>query len=63
MTDAIKNHTGIDISGMDEAQLRAACKSLNIEVDDTMGKGLIDEIFGEECEAHYIHLLLLLTIL
>lgn len=55
MTDAIKNHTGIDISGMDEAQLRAACKSLNIEVDDTMGKGkLIDEIFGEKCEAHYI---------
>ena len=55
MTDAIKDHTGIDISGMDEAQLRAACKSLNIEVDDTMGKGkLIDEIFGEKCEAHYI---------
>ena len=55
MTDAIKDHTGIDISGMDEAQLRAACKSLNIEVDDTMGKGkLIDEIFGEKCEPHYI---------
>jgi len=55
MTDAIKNHTGIDISGMDEAQLREACKSLNIEVDDTMGKGkLIDEIFGEKCEPHYI---------
>ena len=55
MTDAIKNHTGIDISGMDEAQLRAACKSLNIEVDDTIGKGkLIDEIFSEKCEAHYI---------
>ena len=55
MTDAIKDHTGIDISGMDEAQLRDACKSLNIEVDDTMGKGkLIDEIFGEKCEPHYI---------
>ena len=55
MTDAIKDHTGIDISGMDEVQLRAACKSLNIEVDDTMGKGkLIDEIFGEKCEPHYI---------
>ena len=55
MTDAIKDHTGIDIFGMDEAQLRAACKSLNIEVDDTMGKGkLIDEIFGEKCEPHYI---------
>ena len=55
MTDAIKDHTGIDISGMDEAQLRDACKSLNIDVDDTMGKGkLIDEIFGEKCEPHYI---------
>lgn len=55
MTDAIKDHTGLDISGMDEVQLRAACKSLNIEVDDIMGKGkLIDEIFGEKCEPHYI---------
>lgn len=55
MTDAIKEHTGIDISGMDEAQLREACKSLGIEVEDSMGKGkLIDEIFGEKCEPHYI---------
>lgn len=55
MTDAIKDYTGIDISGMDQVQLRAACKSLNIEVDNTMGKGkLIDEIFGEKCEPHYI---------
>lgn len=55
MTDAIKDHTGIDISGMDEAQLREACKSLGIEVEDSMGKGkLIDEIFGEKCEPHYI---------
>ena len=55
LTDAIKDHTGIDISGMDEAQLRVACKSLNLEVNDTMGKGkLIDEIFGEKCESHYI---------
>jgi lysyl-tRNA synthetase class 2 len=55
MTDAIKEYTGIDISGKDEAQLREACKSLNIEVEDSMGKGkLIDEIFGEKCEPHYI---------
>lgn len=55
MTDAIKEHTGIDITGMDEAQLREACKSLGIEVEDSMGKGkLIDEIFGEKCEPHYI---------
>ncbi len=55
MIDSIKEHTGIDITGMDEAQLRGACKKLNIEVDETMGKGkLIDEIFGEKCEGNYI---------
>ncbi|MBI9066978.1 MAG: lysine--tRNA ligase [Salinivirgaceae bacterium] len=51
MTDAIKEHTGIDITGMDEAQLRQVCKDLNIEVDESFGKGkMIDEIFGEKCE-------------
>ena len=55
MTEAIKEFTGIDITGMDEAQLREVCKQLNIEIDDTMGKGkLIDEIFGEKCEGNYI---------
>ena len=55
MTDAIKEHTGVDISGMDESQLREACRSLEIEIDPSMGKGkLIDEIFGEKCEPHYI---------
>lgn len=55
MIDAIKEHTGIDITGMDEAQLRDVCKKLNIEVDETMGKGkLIDEIFGEKAEGKYI---------
>ena len=55
MIDAIKEHTGIDISGMDEAQLRSVCQQLGIEVDETMGKGkLIDEIFGEKCEGNYI---------
>jgi lysyl-tRNA synthetase class 2 len=53
--DAIKEHTGIDISNMDEEALRATCKQLRIEVDNSMGKGkLIDEIFGGKCEAHYI---------
>src|SRR5439155_17759748 len=47
--DAIKEHTGIDVSEMDEAQLREACKQLHIHVEDNMGKGkLIDEIFGEK---------------
>lgn len=55
MLDSIKEHTGIDISGMDETQLRDVCKKLNIEVDETMGKGkIIDEIFGEKCERNYI---------
>ncbi len=55
MIDAIKEHTGIDITGMDEAQLREVCGKLNIEADETMGKGkLIDEIFGEKCEGNYI---------
>ena len=55
MIDAIKEHTGIDISGMDEAQLREVCKELGIEQDETMGKGkLIDEIFGEKAEGKYI---------
>jgi lysyl-tRNA synthetase class 2 len=53
--DAIKEHTGIDVSAMDEAQLRDVCKQLGIETNDSMGKGkLIDELFGEKCEHHYI---------
>ena len=55
MIEAIHEHTGIDITGMNEAQLREMCKQLNIEIDETMGKGkLIDEIFGEKCEGNYI---------
>ena len=55
MLDSIKEHTGIDIAGMDETQLRDVCKKINVEVDETMGKGkLIDEIFGEKCEGNYI---------
>ena len=53
--EAIKIHTGHDVAGMDENQLRDVAKNLGIEVDDTMGVGkLIDEIFGEKCEHHYI---------
>ncbi len=55
MTDAIKEHTGFDITGKTEEELKTWCKSNGIEVDDTFGKGkLIDEIFGEKCEQHYI---------
>ena len=53
--DAIQEHTGIDVSGMDEDVLRETSKKLGLEVDETMGKGkLIDELFGELCEHHYI---------
>jgi len=55
MIDAIKDHTGIDINGMDEVALRQVCKDLHIETTEAMGKGkLIDEIFGEKCEGNYI---------
>jgi lysyl-tRNA synthetase class 2 len=53
--ESIKEHTGLDVATMDEAQLRDACKQLHIPVDNTMGKAkLIDEIFGEKCEGNYI---------
>lgn len=53
--DAIKEHTGFDINGMDEEGLRGVCKQLHIETDPSMGKGkLIDEIFGGKCEKHYV---------
>jgi lysyl-tRNA synthetase class 2 len=55
MYDAIREHKGFDISEMDEAGVRNVCKKLGLQVDKTMGKGkMIDEIFGEKCEHHYI---------
>src|SRR5690554_4684601 len=55
MRDSILEFTGFDINGKSKNELRAACKDLGIEVDETMGKGkLIDEIFGEKCEGNYI---------
>lgn len=55
MRDAILKYTGFDIEGKSEKELRSACKAQGIEVDDSMGKGkLIDELFGECCEGHYI---------
>ena len=55
MYEAIEHFTGIDISEMDEDQLRETARSLHVPVDNTMGKGkLIDEIFGEKCEGNLI---------
>jgi lysyl-tRNA synthetase class 2 len=53
--DAIKEHTGIDVSEMNEDQLREVCRELHLKSDASMGKGkLIDELFGEKCEEHYV---------
>ncbi|WP_437373119.1 lysine--tRNA ligase [Maribacter litoralis] len=53
--EAIKIHTGVDVAGMPEDELRETAKKLGLEVDETMGIGkLIDEIFGEKCEHHYV---------
>ena len=51
--EAIKEYAGVDVAGMDEDQLRATCKQLHVEIDESFGKGkLIDAIFGEYCEHH-----------
>ena len=53
--DAIQEHTGTDVSKMNEEQLRSVCKQQHIQVDNTMGKGkLIDELFGGKCEKNYV---------
>ena len=55
MYDSIKEYTGIDVSKMDEAELRVVCKKLHIEVDGSMGKGkLVDAIFGDKVEDNLI---------
>ena len=55
MLDSIKEFTGYDLAGKSEEEIREICQKLNMEIDDTMGKGkLIDEIFGEFCEGNYI---------
>lgn len=55
MFDAIKELTGMDVSGMNEYQLRKICREQHIHIDDTMGKGkLIDELFSKKCEDHFV---------
>ncbi len=54
--DAIKEYAGVDVSSMNEEELRATCKKLNVEIEPSMGKGkLIDAIFGEYCEDKLIN--------
>ena len=53
--DAIKEYTGIDVSEMNEQALHETCQKLGVDTDPSMGKGkMIDEIFGEKCEPHFI---------
>ena len=53
--EAIKENTGFDISQLNEEEIRLVCRQLNLEVDDSMGKGkLVDEIFGSKCEIHFV---------
>ena len=53
--EAIKEHTGVDVSEMNEDQLRDVCRQFHLKSDASMGKGkLIDELFGEKCEEHYV---------
>lgn len=55
MTEAILQYTGFDITGKTEEELRTFCKSIGLEIDETMGKGkLIDTLFGEKCEGNFI---------
>src|SRR5690606_2801720 len=55
MYDAIREYTGVDITGMDEDALRRVCRDLSIHVDPSMGSGkLVDEIFSEKCEKHFV---------
>ena len=55
MFEAIQHFTGVDISNMNEQELRDTCRKLHVPMDDTMGKGkLIDQIFGEKCEPNLI---------
>jgi lysyl-tRNA synthetase class 2 len=55
MYDAILEHTGINISGLEEEEIRGVCQRLGIHVDKSMGKGkMIDEIFSEKCEDHFV---------
>jgi lysyl-tRNA synthetase, class II len=55
MYDAIKEYAGVDISEMNEQQIRESCRKLHVHVDETMGKGkMIDELFGDKCEEHFV---------
>jgi lysyl-tRNA synthetase, class II len=55
MFEAIREHTGHDLTGMNEHQIREVCRQLEIHADPAFGKGkLIDEIFGAKCEHYYV---------
>lgn len=53
--EAIKIHTGVDVAGMNEVQLKEVCRQQDVPFEESYGVGkLIDALFGEKCEHHYI---------
>ncbi|MDM9631592.1 lysine--tRNA ligase [Robiginitalea aurantiaca] len=55
MLEAIETHTGYDLTGMAETELREVAEKLELPLDPTMGSGkIIDHIFGDFCEHHYV---------
>ena len=55
MREAILDHAGVDIDGLDEAGLREACVGCGVHTDASMGRGkLIDALFGAKCEGHFV---------
>ncbi len=53
--EAIQEKTGLDLSTMNEDEIREVAKKYGVEDTEHMGKGkLIDEIFGETCEGTFI---------
>ena len=55
MYEAIESFTGVDISKMDEDELRNTASEMGLKIDPALGRGkIIDEIFGEKCEPHLI---------
>jgi lysyl-tRNA synthetase class 2 len=55
MFEAIENETGKNLYGKDLDELKEVAKELDVELEDSFGKGkIIDEIFGEHVEPKLI---------
>ena len=55
MNQAIFKYSGLDISKLNENELKVQAAKIGVVVDSSMGRGkLIDEIFGKTCESKLI---------